>query len=209
MPLLLSLLHVRYMKGLGRKCQLPESIPTSSSPKDGPLPQARGNDFRVSKTTKLSHQPLSSLVSSPYSQIQGLVPCCDSFSSVISGKRSLFAWATELKWKLSTVRLTPHITFQAVNEEPRPLMVADQVTNPQGEADSGLGKTCSRYMAIWFGRSLYPLEKIISDLSFQYPFPWNFPAPANLIFLFIQPHVLSPKPAAVDLLGDLQVPGFW
>lgn len=88
-------------------------------------------------------------------------------------------------------------------------MVVDQVANPHGEADSGRGQTRSRYTAILFGRSLYPNEKIISDLSFQYPFPWNFPAPANLIFLFIQPHVLSPKHAAVDLLGDLQLPGAW
>lgn len=39
-------------------------------------------------------------------------------------------------------------------------------------------------MAILLGRSLYPIKKIISDLSFQYPFPWNFLAPTNLTLLF-------------------------
>lgn len=50
----------------------------------------------------------SSMVSSPYSQTQGLAPWRDSFSSITSGVRSLFAKAAELKWKLSTM-LTPHI----------------------------------------------------------------------------------------------------
>lgn len=76
-------------------------------------------------------------------------------------------------------------------------------------AESILGRTRSRCKAILFGRSLCLIEKIISELSFQSPFPWNSPAPINLPLLLLQPHVLSPKPAAVDLLGDnLQVLGF-
>lgn len=70
-----------------------------------------------------------------------------------------------------------------------------------GDADSVLGRTCSRYMAILSGRNLCPIEKI-SELSVQSPFPWNFPAPTNLTSCSLQPHVLSPKPAAVDLLGE-------
>lgn len=45
------------------------------------------------------------------------------------------------------------------------------------------------------------MEKI-SELSVQSPFPWNFPAPTNLTSCSLRPHVLSPKPAAVDLLGE-------
>lgn len=52
------------------------------------------------------------------------------------------------------------------------------------------------------------MEKIISELSFQSSFPWNSPAPIHLTLLILQPHVLSPKPAAVDLPEEnLQVYG--
>lgn len=63
-------------------------------------------------------------------------------------------------------------------------MVVCHVTTPCGEAESILGKTSSICMAILFGRSLCPTEKIISELSFQSPFHWNFPAPTNFTPLF-------------------------
>lgn len=57
-------------------------------------------------------------------------------------------------------------------------------------------------MAILFAKNLCPTENIISELSFQSPFPWNFPAPTNLTLLFPTVHVLSPQPAIVDLLEE-------
>lgn len=63
-------------------------------------------------------------------------------------------------------------------------------------------------MAILSRRCLYPIENIISDISFQAPFPWNFPAPNSLTLLFTEPHVLSSKPAIVDLLRELHGLGF-
>lgn len=98
-----------------------------------------------------------------------------------------------------------------MNEEPRLYgsMSCDYTMGTRWVAESVLGRTSSRCMAILFGRSLCLIEKIISELSFQSPFPRNSPAPINLTLLLLQPHVLSPKPAAVDLPGEnLQVLGF-
>lgn len=56
---------------------------------------------------------------------------------------------------------------------------------------------------------LCPTENIIAELSFQSPFPWNFPAPTNLTLLFPTAPCTESSAATVDLLGEsLQVLGY-
>lgn len=80
--------------------------------------------------------------------------------------------------------------------------------NPPWQEEGIWGRTCLDAWPSYLER-VCPIEKIISDLSFQPPFPWKFPAPTNLTLLFTAAHDLSPKPAAMDLLGDLHKLGLW
>lgn len=79
-----------------------------------------------------------------------------------------------------------------------------------GDVESGQRRTGSRHVAVVSRRSQRPSEQMTSYLSFRSPFPWNFPAltsPAPPVHS--EPQALSPKPAAVGLLGeDLQMLGF-
>lgn len=106
-------------------------------------------------------------------------------------------------------RATPCTDFS--NSEPDTKTFHGRTWCEHGTAggEGGLGKAC---VAILPRRTLCPTEKIIADASFQSPFPWNSPAPINLTLLFTaapDTEVLSPKPVAVDLLGDLHRLGFW
>lgn len=56
--------------------------------------------------------------------------------------------------------------------------------------------------------SLGPSEKVISNVSFLFPFPWNFPAPINLTHLFTATPVIESS-ACYQLGGRLWGPGFY
>ena len=71
-----------------------------------------------------------------------------------------------------------------------------------GDVERGRGSTGSRHVAV------LPRDDFIPFISVSFPLEFsstNQPDPP----VHSEPQVLSPKPAAVGLLGDLQMLGFW
>ena len=92
------------------------------------------------------------------------------------------------------------MTFQAVNEEPRRFTAA-RVSTAWGtwSVDGGV-----QALDMWlsYRDDFTPFISVSFPLEFS---STNQPDPP----VHSEPQVLSPKPAAVGLLGDLQMLGFW
>lgn len=71
-----------------------------------------------------------------------------------------------------------------------------------GDVERGRGSTGSRHVAVLPRDDFTPFISVSFPLEFS---STNQPDPP----VHSEPQVLSPKPAAVGLLGDLQMLGFW